>query len=269
LWSPRAAHDWHGFVARLVSQLDRHRALGVQPSQSAFAVRVTENYDAASNSVAVTLSNQAELPIRYTTNGSEPDAGAAPYRSTLQLPVPSTLRAAAFLGERRVGGDENHQLTRATLLHRTSSALKQCSGHLTLRLEDDAPASGPRAVFSVDLFDPCWIWEHAPLDAIAGVEISVGRIPYNLQLAQDIVNIVPRPAPASANGELLVKLDTCTGATLASIPLDAAIGNSALTTLSASWPALAGAHDLCFQFTARGIDPLWVIDGVQLLPAAR
>jgi hypothetical protein len=87
--------------------------------------------------------------------------------------------------------------------------------------------------------------------------------------ANDAANIVSRPAPSSAHGDLLVKLDSCKGPTLATIPLDAAIANPVLTTLSASWPAVAGAHDLCFEFAYRGNDPLWAIDEVQLLPTAR
>jgi len=269
LWSAPPSHDWHSFATRLVAQMDRHRALGVDPAESAFAVQVTEDYDAATRSVTVSLSNQVGLPIRYTTSGSEPDASAPIYQAPLHLPLPTRWHAATFLGDRRIGPTQTHELTHETLLRRTSAALKQCSGNLTLRLEDDAPAIGPRAIFAVDLFNPCWIWEHAPLDGITGIDVSVGQIPYNFQLAKDVVNIVPRPAPVSASGELRVTLDTCAGATLASIPLDAAIANPALTTLSATWPAIAGTHDLCFEFTGRGVDPLWVIDSVQLLPATR
>ncbi len=104
-------------------------------------------------------------------------------------------------------------------LTRKSSELKPCSGKLRLRLEDDAPAEGPRAIFDVDLFDPCWLFEHAPLDGIGGVAIDVGQIPYNFELAHDINGIVPRPLPASPSGELLVKLDGCKGTTIATIPL--------------------------------------------------
>jgi len=136
-----------------------------------------------------------------------------------------------------------------------------------LRLEDDTPSDGSRAIFSVDLFNPCWLWPHAPLDGIGGIAVQVGQIPYNFQLAHDIANVVPRPSPESAAGELLVKLDSCKSAPIAKISLATASANQALTTLSASWPPIAGAHDLCFEFASRGIDPLWVIDRVQLIPA--
>ncbi|HEX5122058.1 MAG TPA: family 20 glycosylhydrolase [Rhodanobacteraceae bacterium] len=163
--------------------------------------------------------------------------------------------------------DTTPRSAHADPLARASSELRPCSGKLRLRLEDDAPANGPRAVFDTDLFDPCWIFEHAPLDGIGGIAVDVGQIPYNFQLAHDVTGIVPRPAPTSPNGELLVKLDGCNGTPLATIPLDGAIANPAITTLSASWQPIAGAHDLCFVFAYRGHDPLWSIDRIRLVPA--
>jgi len=153
----------------------------------------------------------------------------------------------------------------ASPLQRSSRALGQCSGKLVLRLEDDAPSNGDRAIFEADIFDPCWLFKDAPLDGIAGIAVTVGQIPYNFQLAGDVANIVPRPAPSSPNGELLVKLDSCAGTTIAKLPLDPALASPALTTLSAPLPPESGAHDLCLVFAYRGVDPLWVIDNVQLV----
>jgi hypothetical protein len=41
-----------------------------------------------------------------------------------------------------------------------------------------------------------------------------------------------------------------------------------VTTLNAALLAGAGAHDLCFYFTQKTVAPVWVIDWVQLVPAA-
>ena len=49
--------------------------------------------------------------------------------------------------------------------------------------------------------------------------------------------------------------------------LEAAAKNPAITTLTASFPPVGGAHDLCFVFAYRGHDPLWAIDKVRLVPA--
>jgi len=269
LWSPRSSRDFRGFAERLVAEMDRQRELGLDPAESAFEVRFADTGDQATDATTVALSNQVDLPIHYTTDGSDPEADSPLYRSPLHLSVPSSVRAATFLGNRRVAPVRTYALARESALHRSGDALKQCSGNLTLRLEDDAPAEGPRAIFSVDLFNPCWLWPHAPLDGIAGVSVRVGQIPYNFQLANDAAHIVPRSAPSSANGDLLVKIDGCKGPTLATLPLDAASANPALTTLSASWPVITGAHDLCFEFAYRGNDPLWAVDSVELVPAQR
>jgi hexosaminidase len=191
------------------------------------------------------------------------------YATPIALTTPSTLRAATFVGAKRVGPVATYALTRDSALVRTDRALKQCTGGLVLRLEDDAPREGPRAVFDVDLFDPCWVWPSAPLDGISGIEATVGQIPYNFQLAGDVRNIVPRPKPSTPHGELVVTLDGCSGREIARIPLDAALANPALTMLDASWPPIEGAHDLCFEFATEGHDPLWTIDRVRLVPVTR
>ena len=269
LWSPRSSRDWHAFAERLVAEMARQRALGVRVADNAFKVDVAQTYDLSDDHVNVVLSDQAGFPIRYTIDGGEPNASSPLYASPLHLPLPSTLRSAAFFDDRTVAPTTLRTFTRDAALYRSSAALAQCTGKLVLRLEDDVPSDGSRAVFSVDLFNPCWLWPHAPLDGIGGIAVQVGQIPYNFQLAHDIANVVPRPSPESAEGELLVQLDSCKSTPIAKISLATASANPALTTLSASWPPIAGAHDLCFEFASRGIDPLWVIDRVQLVPAGR
>ena len=227
------------------------------------------------------LGAQAELWTEHMRTGQRVEHAAFPRLDALAEVLWSPKEARDWNGfvarlapeierQRALGvhvADEAPKPVHADALARTSRMLKPCSGKLRLRLEDDAPASGPRAVFDTDLFDPCWIFERAPLDGIGGIAVDIGQIPYNFQLAHDITGIVPRPAPTSPNGDLLVKLDGCNGTPLATIPLDKAIANPAITTLAASWPPIAGAHDLCFVFAYRGHDPLWSIDKVRLVPA--
>jgi hexosaminidase len=263
LWSPAAARDWSRFVESVVHESDRQRALGIEPAESAFEVRVVDENG------TIALSNQAGFAMRYTIDGGDPVASSPLYASPVELRLDSSLRAATFLGADRVGPVAIHARTRDAALVRTDHELAQCTGGLVLRLEDDAPREGPRAVFDVDLFDPCWLWQRAPLDGIAGIEVRVGEIPYNFELAGDAKNVVPRPKPATPGGELLVVLDGCKGREIARIPLAPALANPALTTLEASWPPFEGAHDLCFEFAAEGHDPLWTIDRVRLVPGAR
>ncbi|HEY6943460.1 beta-N-acetylhexosaminidase [Dokdonella sp.] len=258
LWSPREAPDWSRFVARLVPQMERWRAHGIAAAQSAFEVRFSDTAQ------GIALSNQVGLPMRYTLDGRDPDARAAIYAGgALTPPAGARIRAATWLDGRRVG-DIAARLP-DTAHRRASSELAQCTGKLVLRLEDDAPTQGPRAFYDVDLFDPCWIWPHAPLDDVARIRVAVGQLPYNFQLYKDVANIVPRPAPATAAGELLVR-DGCAGPLLASLPLDRARMNPAVSVLEAQLSQRPRARDLCLLFSGEGHDPLWAIDTVELLP---
>jgi hexosaminidase len=266
LWSPPGTHDWPGFVARLVPQMARWQALGIAAADSAFQVRANASSAAGDGHGAVALSSQSGLPIRYALDGRDPQADSPAYREPLPLPPSDELRAAVFLGTRRVGPVLRFE-PESALLARGSERLPQCSGKLTLRIEDDAPPLGARAFFDVDLFDPCWIWPQAPLDGIGRIEAVVGQLPYNFQLWNDVRNLVPRPAPVTLPGELQVRLGGCDGPDLASLPLAAAAANPALTTLSASLSPRHGRADLCFRFSGNGHDPLWAIDEIRLLPA--
>ncbi|MEO5560124.1 MAG: family 20 glycosylhydrolase, partial [Dokdonella sp.] len=267
LWSPPSTHDWDRFVVRLAPQMNRYAAAAVAAAASAFEVRFASEYDAATGRVKVTLSNQVAQPIHYTDDGSVPTNTSALYHAPLMQPLPSTLRAATFIDGRIVGGVKSNELTYADLLRRSSDALKPCSGKLPLRLEDDAPAVGSRTFFTVDLFDPCWIYTNAPLDGIVAIEVGVGQLPYNFQLWKDTANVVPRPAPQSPDGELLVRANSCTDPVVVKLPLGPALANTGVTMLVAPLPAMAGVRDLCLLFSGRGIDPLWAIDDVRLVPA--
>ena len=142
-------------------------------------------------------------------------------------------------------------------------ALRVCSNKLALHLEDDAPAADERPVFLVDIMDPCWIYEQAPLDGVTAIDVIVGQIPYNFQLWKDEKNVVKRPR-AMPDGALEIRLDRCDGELLTSLPLTSALQNPRLTRLRAPLAPRTGTHDLCLTFASGGVDPLWVIDAVEL-----
>jgi hexosaminidase len=152
--------------------------------------------------------------------------------------------------------------------HRFSQELELCSKGLDLNLEDDAPLTGPRAIFLANIMHPCWIWRGADLHGISSIEAGVGQVPFNFQIGSDRDKIVFRP-PHTPDGELEVHLDTCDGEAIATLPLTPAISNNAVTRLSMPLTAPEGVHDLCFVFTQKKLDPLWLLDWVQLVPAAK
>ena len=162
---------------------------------------------------------------------------------------------------------DSSAVTAPTPGRRASRDLKLCTSNLVLSLEDDAPLQGDRAVFHVDLMNPCWIYEDVDLRKGTTIAATVGQLPFNFQIGEDVKKI-PLRAPATSAGELEVRLDGCDGEKVAVLPLAPAAANQAVTKLpAATISARAGQHDLCFMFTQSKIDPFWVIDAVELVSA--
>jgi hexosaminidase len=245
----------------------RYRALGVKADDGAFAVNIDASPSPEGDAALVRLSTQIDLgDIRYTTDGSEPSTASTAYTGPMTLSLPTRLRAAAFRDGAPVSPVADAAIDALTIRHRTSEQLKLCAGKLALNLEDDGPVDGPRAVFMVDILEPCWIYERADLTRIAGLAVSVGQLPFNFQIGADRDKIVLHP-PKTPDGELEVRLDTCAGELIASLPLPPATASTGVTTLAAALPPRVGAHDLCFTFTSRRLDPMWAVNWVQLIPA--
>jgi hexosaminidase len=147
-----------------------------------------------------------------------------------------------------------------------SQDLKTCSNKLVLNLEDDAPVNAERAVFLIDIMDPCWMLPATELSQAAALTVAVGQVPFNFQIGKDVESIRLN-LPHSAAGELEVRADGCDGAPIAVLPLAPAVDNDAVTVLPAvALPRLTGTHQLCFRFAQPGLDPMWAIDWLQLSP---
>jgi hexosaminidase len=145
-----------------------------------------------------------------------------------------------------------------------SQDLVTCSSKDPLNLEDDAPLKGPRAVFLIDIMDPCWMLPAVDLTRGATLTAAVGQVPFNFEIGKDVEQIHLN-APRTEAGELEVRLDRCDGDPAVVLPLAPAAGNDAVTTLpAAALAAVSGAHTLCFRFTQRSLDPMWALDWVQL-----
>ena len=260
-WSARKG-DFADFVDRLVPQIERLAALGIEAAPSAFAVEADQR-PGPSGGTIVRLGNQIGSPIAYTLDGSAPTAISPRYTAPLALATATRLRAVAVRGESLLAGALDRRFDAATARRRDDNQLKRCTERVVLALEDDAPAHGPRAVFLTDILGGCWIYEAAPLDAVTAIAVDVGQLPFNFQIGRDRDAIRLAP-PATPAGEIEVRLG-CGGGRIAVLPLGPASANPALTTLTAAIAPRTGTHDLCFTYTARGPDPLWAIDAVQLI----
>jgi hexosaminidase len=148
---------------------------------------------------------------------------------------------------------------------RVSHDLDQCGDGYLLSLEDDAPIEGERAVFLVNITNPCWIWRGVDLGKFGSVKVTAGQIPFNFQIGKDAARI-PLHKPAGRDGELELRLDNCDGPLSGSTPLTPALKNHGQTVLPPiAFDKQQGKHDLCFRFTRAKIDPIWVIGSIELV----
>ncbi|HVC02300.1 MAG TPA: family 20 glycosylhydrolase [Steroidobacteraceae bacterium] len=265
-WSPPSRRHWRSFLRRLVHLEHHDRALGLAYSPATFRVRAAALYDFRAATARVTLATQARYGrIRYMLDGERPTAASPIYSAPLLLRLPVELRAANFAGTRRIGPVLDRRLALATAQRRSSQRLHLCSERLPLNIEDDAPLTGPRAKFLIDIENPCWVYRHADFDHARRLRVAVGQIPFNFQIGagRGQIHLL---APHTPAGELVIRLDGCRGALLARLSLAPALASDAVTTLPAA-PiprSVHGIHDLCLRFAQHGLDPLWAIDWIEL-----
>lgn len=267
-WSSPEHIDWHSFVQRLPRELDRYRAVGLEYSTDVFAVDIQAALDREHESVHLSLENQAGFgEIHYTLDGSDPGPAAPLYTHPIEVPARGEVRAGAFYGRESLAGIVSRGLDIHALERRSSHQLQPCTRKMLLSLEDDAPVNSgePRAVFAIDILNPCWKFTGVDLTHVTGVQAAVGQVPFNFRVGAERQTIKLDP-PHTPAGELEVRVDSCDGPPVAVLPLEPAVGNNAVTTLpAATFPARPGRHDLCLKFTQRQLDPMWAIDWVQLL----
>jgi hexosaminidase len=266
-WSPKNAKDWNSFLARLPAQLQRYRDLGIDYAQTPFEVRGTLAPAADGSGYKVALADQLGYPdIRYTTDGTAPTPASTAYSAPFAITMPTEIRAAAFVDGKPLATPSMRRFDAASLLHRDNAELAMCTGQLMLRLEDDGPLKGRRAIFNVDIFNPCWEWKAAPMQGIASLHVRAGNLPYYFQLAHDESHRGFKPAK-TAHGEFEVRAG-CDGELLASKPMPVAPGKDGFLEFDVAVHASETRQDLCMLFTGDTRPTMWVLDAVALQPAA-
>ena len=262
-WTPPAQREWSDFARRLPVLWPHYAALGLAAADSAYAVQAKALPDDHADRVRVELSSEVGIgDIRYTRDGSEPRVDSPRYDAPLTLARTERLRARLFVDGVAVARER--ALATDTSPTRSSRELTLCSENIALMLEDDAPIHGDRAVFSVDIQNPCWIYPQADLGAATVLEARVGQVPFNFQIgaAKDAIRF---PKPETREGELEVRLDRCDGELLARLPLVPASAAPGVTALApVTLPPRAGRHDLCLRFAQPRLEPVWVIDTIRI-----
>src|SRR5690606_7834398 len=263
-WSPKAARDYKDFLQRLPAMLPRWQAQGIAWAQTPFQPLFDVQGPDAAGNVRVALSQPLGYPVRYTTDGSAPTASSPLYAAPLALPLPARLQAGAFFDGHALAAPLARELTAASLRSRSDEQLAMCTDQLMLRLEDDGPRLGDRAIYNVDIFNPCWSWKQAPLAGIGEVEVRAGRMPYLFQLAHDEPHRTFKPAQ-TPHGELELHAG-CDGPLLAGLPMPEKTGEDGFVTLRAPLHDAPASADLCIWFTGDTRPTMWVLDRVTLVP---
>jgi len=266
-WSPAGRKDYADFLTRLPAQLPRYAALGIDYAKTPFEVQASADGDRKAGTARITLENPLGYAVRYTVDGSAPDADSPLYEAPFDAPLPVEVRAAAFAGTAALAPATRHAFNAASLLSRSDEQLATCpdTGRLLLRLEDDGPVDGERAIYNVTIFYPCWLWPQVDLEGIASAKVRLGRLPYYFQLAHD----EPHRrfmAAETAHGELLVQSGGCNGETVAKLPLPEKAGDDGFIDLDVPLPETTGGTDLCFTATGDTRPTMWVVDRIDLVP---
>ncbi|WP_312317056.1 family 20 glycosylhydrolase [Stenotrophomonas sp.] len=268
-WSPRERRDFADFLARLPTQLQRWQAMGIAYAQTPFEVEADVTDDRKAGTATLALRTPLNYEIRYSVDGSPVTAQSPRYTGPLTQPLPVGVQATTFFdGKALAKAASRFDITATSLLTRNDEHLDLCpaEGKLLLRLEDDGPAEGPRAVFNVNIFNPCWYWQNANVDGIGKVRVRAGNIPYYFQLAHDEPQRRFEKA-RSAHGEMDILSGQCHGKPLATVPLPAKPGADGFITLEAALPrSLKGTQNLCVRFTGDTRPTMWVLDELTLLP---
>ncbi|MGX9718532.1 beta-N-acetylhexosaminidase [Stenotrophomonas acidaminiphila] len=260
-WSPREARDWNGFLHRLAPQMRRFQRAGIRAADSAFAARIEARPQGAQ--AQVTLSSQSGLgQLRYTTDGSAPTARSPLYTQPLAVALPATVTANSFLDGQPLAAPRALRVDALALRTRLAEQLAPCGkSDFVLRLEDDEPLAGERAVVPVNIGAPCWTWPAAALDGIAVLRVQALDLPYNFQFGGDSMGAAPPTDTAPVRLE--VRGEGCDGPLLGSAGIAAQAG--AVKRIDVALPAIAGSHDLCLRFSGSHRRVLWAIDSAQLL----
>jgi len=265
-WTREEDISWDDFARRLPAEMARLKVLGVTADTVPFEPSPTLSEGEGGKTSLALAAPLGVGQVRYTTDGKAPTAASTAYAGALALPAGTTVKARTFVDGQALGREKTVTVDPAALQTRVSGQLKRCTSHVPLLMIDDAPRDfDRRAMFDVDIFNPCWIWEGADLSKGAVISARIGQIPFNFQVGKDRDNI-PLRAPATTGGELEVRLG-CAGERIAAIPLGDAAKNPALSTVGGRLPARPGKVDLCFSFTSKTIDPFWVVDQVTVKPA--
>jgi len=266
-WSAPIEPDFDEFAQRIGHMLTRYKSIGLPYADSlvqpVLQINWAESTDARAN---VRLSSQVELGhIRYTTDGTEviPDSQTFEYETL--LPWGTEVRASVFFEGEQISRQLEWVIERDAAFAFQDTDLEACNQALVLHLEDDAPVGGERPNFQVDIMNPCWKLAAVDLADVESIELTLGQVPYNFQLMDDIKTVVVHPA-LDSGAAISIHAGTCDSAAIGSvpIPLDNPTDELIVQTGNLDTTEMINT-DLCFLSSTGVLDPVWVIHSGRLI----
>lgn len=104
LWSKKEIRNWDDFSRRIRLIMKRYDKMGINYSKSAFNVTAKRQIDAEKKQLTITLACELSgVEIRYTTDGTEPNAQSALYKEPLVLNQTATLKAVTVINGNPAG----------------------------------------------------------------------------------------------------------------------------------------------------------------------
>ncbi|QNL52400.1 family 20 glycosylhydrolase [Olivibacter sp. SDN3] len=103
-WTSPDQKDWPDFQHRLQKHYLLMQRLGINYYRPAYDVRISTSFDAENKKNIVSITSEQDNPvIRYTTDGTEPDAMSTLYAEPFTLVNTATVKAAIFKDSVRFG----------------------------------------------------------------------------------------------------------------------------------------------------------------------
>lgn len=104
VWTNKEHKDWNRFSNNIKQLLHRYDLLEVKYAQSAFSLTANTQLNKENNQLGITLASElANLPIRYTIDGTEPTISSTLYSMPVPLKQTTTIKAATFANGKRIG----------------------------------------------------------------------------------------------------------------------------------------------------------------------
>jgi hexosaminidase len=104
MWSPPEKKDYANFITKVEAQFRRFDAEKIAYATSLYNVNIQPAFDSARKNISVLLSDQAQkYQIRYTTEGSIPDARSGLYDGAILVRRDAVLKTALFHQGKRMG----------------------------------------------------------------------------------------------------------------------------------------------------------------------